>query len=73
VLEDPLLRFWFRFVFPNLSFIQQMGPGGPCERLFAPNGFHFLAIVLKTFAVKLCHGCTNAKASVRHSRPAILG
>ena len=26
VLEDPLLRFWFRFVFPNLSFIQQMGP-----------------------------------------------
>lgn len=25
-LEDPLLRFWFRFVFPNLSFIQQMGP-----------------------------------------------
>jgi AAA+ ATPase superfamily predicted ATPase len=26
VLQDPLLRFWFRFVFPNLSFIQQMGP-----------------------------------------------
>jgi hypothetical protein len=26
VLKDPLLRFWFRFVFPNLSFIQQMGP-----------------------------------------------
>ena len=26
VLDDPLLRFWFRFVFPNLSFIQQMGP-----------------------------------------------
>ncbi len=25
VLQDPLLRFWFRFVFPNLSFIQQMG------------------------------------------------
>jgi len=25
-LQDPLLRFWFRFVFPNLSFIQQMGP-----------------------------------------------
>ena len=24
-LQDPLLRFWFRFVFPNLSFIQQMG------------------------------------------------
>lgn len=26
VLEDPLLRFWFRFVFPNGSYIQQMGP-----------------------------------------------
>jgi hypothetical protein len=26
VLDDPLLRFWFRFVFPNQSLIQQMGP-----------------------------------------------
>jgi uncharacterized protein len=26
VLEDELLRFWFRFVFPNLSFIQRAGP-----------------------------------------------
>jgi len=26
VLEDPLLRFWFRFVFPNLSFLQFAGP-----------------------------------------------
>ncbi len=26
VVEDPLLRFWFRFVFPNLSYLQQMGP-----------------------------------------------
>ena len=25
-LEDPLLRFWFRFVFPNLSFLSAMGP-----------------------------------------------
>jgi len=25
VLEDPLLRFWFRFVFPNTSYIAQMG------------------------------------------------
>ena len=25
-LDDALLRFWFRFVFPNLSFIRQMGP-----------------------------------------------
>ncbi|MEZ4223617.1 MAG: ATP-binding protein [Polyangiaceae bacterium] len=26
VLDDPLLRFWFRFVFPNNSYIQHMGP-----------------------------------------------
>jgi uncharacterized protein len=26
VLEDPLLRFWFRFVFPNQSLIQGLGP-----------------------------------------------
>src|SRR6185295_12475253 len=26
VLEDALLRFWFRFVFPHRSFIQQRGP-----------------------------------------------
>jgi hypothetical protein len=26
VLQDSLLRFWFRFVFPNYTFIQQMGP-----------------------------------------------
>jgi len=25
-LDDPLLSFWFRFVFPNTSFILQMGP-----------------------------------------------
>lgn len=25
VLDDPLLRFWFRFVFPNNSYIQHMG------------------------------------------------
>ena len=26
VLDDALLRFWFRFVFPNNSYIQHMGP-----------------------------------------------
>ena len=25
-LEDPLLRFWFRFVFPHRSYIQRVGP-----------------------------------------------
>ncbi|MBI2841494.1 MAG: ATP-binding protein [Acidobacteria bacterium] len=26
VLDDPLLRFWFRFVYPNTSYLRQMGP-----------------------------------------------
>jgi len=26
LLDDPLLRFWFRFVFPNGSYLQHMGP-----------------------------------------------
>ncbi|MBI5532823.1 MAG: ATP-binding protein [Deltaproteobacteria bacterium] len=26
VLSDPLLRFWFRFVFPTLSFLRHAGP-----------------------------------------------
>lgn len=25
-LADPLLRFWFRFIFPNMSYIRHMGP-----------------------------------------------
>ena len=35
-LEDPLLRFWFRFVFPNRSFVQQMGPARSYAELIAP-------------------------------------
>lgn len=37
VLEDPLLRFWFRFVFPNRSHIQRVGPRRAFQELIAPN------------------------------------
>jgi AAA+ ATPase superfamily predicted ATPase len=36
VLEDPLLRFWFHFVVPNRSFVQQMGPAGTFRDLIKP-------------------------------------
>jgi AAA+ ATPase superfamily predicted ATPase len=36
VLQDPLLRFWFKFVFPNLSFIQQMGPRRTLREMVCP-------------------------------------
>lgn len=36
VLEDPLLRFWFHFIFPNRSFVQQMGPERSFGELIKP-------------------------------------
>jgi uncharacterized protein len=35
-LDDPLLRFWFRFVYPNLSSIRQLGPRHAFDRLLRP-------------------------------------
>jgi hypothetical protein len=36
VLEDPLLRFWFRFVFPHRSAVQRLGPERTLAELVAP-------------------------------------
>jgi len=36
ILDDPLLRFWFRFVFPNRSHIQRVGPRRAFQELIAP-------------------------------------
>lgn len=35
-LDDPLLRFWFRFVYPNTSFIRQMGAERALADLIRP-------------------------------------
>ena len=35
-LEDPLLRFWFRFVFPHLSQIAQLGPERAVQEIVRP-------------------------------------
>jgi len=35
-LDDPLLRFWFRFVFPNQSLIQQVGPAKALRERLRP-------------------------------------
>lgn len=34
-IDDPLLKFWFRFVYPNMSFIQQMGAEAAYSHLIA--------------------------------------
>jgi AAA+ ATPase superfamily predicted ATPase len=36
-LDDPLLRFWFRFVFPHRSFIERMGPARSYAELIKPH------------------------------------
>ena len=36
-LDDPLLRFWFRFVYPHVSFIAQMGPERSFRELIKPD------------------------------------
>lgn len=37
VLSDPLLRFWFRFVYPNTSYIIQAGGGSALKNRIAGN------------------------------------
>ncbi|HKH44788.1 MAG TPA: ATP-binding protein [Thermoanaerobaculia bacterium] len=36
-LADPLLRFWFRFVFPHMSYIRHMGPEQAFKDLIRPH------------------------------------
>jgi AAA+ ATPase superfamily predicted ATPase len=36
-LDDPLLRFWFRFVFPNTSYIRHMGAERALRDLIRPH------------------------------------
>jgi uncharacterized protein len=36
-LADPLLRFWFRFIFPNTSYIRHMGTDRALQDLIRPN------------------------------------
>jgi len=36
VLDDPLLRFWFRFVYPEVSLIKQLGSERAWDKRIAP-------------------------------------
>jgi len=36
-LDDPVLRFWFRFVFPHQSLIRALGPDGAFRELVKPH------------------------------------
>jgi AAA+ ATPase superfamily predicted ATPase len=50
VLQDPLLRFWFRFVFPNLSFIQQMGAGRTLRERIRPELDAYFGLCFETLS-----------------------
>lgn len=49
-LDDPLLRFWFRFVFPHQSLLRRMGPERGFAELIAP---HFETYLGRCFE-RLC-------------------
>ena len=49
-LSDPLLRFWFRFVFPDQSQVRMMGPEKAFRQLVKPN----LAAYLGRCFERLC-------------------
>lgn len=36
ILEDPLLKFWFRFVYPNMTYISQIDPKDSVQNLVKP-------------------------------------
>jgi AAA+ ATPase superfamily predicted ATPase len=36
-VEDPVLRFWFRFVYPNISFILQKGGAAALDERISPS------------------------------------
>ena len=36
-MADPLLRFWFRFIFPSTSYVRHMGPARALKDLIRPH------------------------------------
>lgn len=49
-LKDPLLRFWFRFVYPNESFLRQYGPDKTFQERIAPELSSYFGLCFE----KLC-------------------
>lgn len=37
ILDDPLLQFWFRFIYPNMSYIQQVGSEKALQERIIPH------------------------------------
>ena len=65
-IADPLLRFWFRFVYPNLSRIPVLGPERSVRELVRP---HFDAFCGEAFerlcreAIPLLHAAETISAT----------
>jgi len=52
-LDDPVLRFWFRFVFPNQSLIRALGPARAFAELIRPQLDSWLGDCFE----RLCREC----------------
>lgn len=49
-LLDPLLRFWYRFVFPNLSALELRGPEATFRELIRPHLESYLGLAFERLA-----------------------
>ena len=64
-IADPLLRFWFRFVYPNLSRIPILGPERAVRELVRPGWAAFCGEAFERFcreAMPLIHAGENVAA-----------
>jgi AAA+ ATPase superfamily predicted ATPase len=43
-LDDPLLRFWFRFIFPNLNILRPLGPAAAFTEVIRPDLESYLGL-----------------------------
>lgn len=65
-VADPLLRFWFRFVYPNLSRIPVLGPERSVRELVRPGWDAFCGEAFERLcreAIPLLHAAENVAAT----------
>ena len=74
-IDDPLLKFWFRYVFPNTSLLRSAARArGMCfrsasRRRWTPGS----ATASRDYAARRCRSCTRRRGSTPASRSASSG
>jgi AAA+ ATPase superfamily predicted ATPase len=65
-LDDPLLRFWFRFVFPHMSVMRSLGPEKSFQELIKPDLESYFGICFESLcreAMALIYKSENVSAA----------